>query len=367
LSAQNLPDIIRDQLPKPDKGVLKWVNKILGDPDRISRYIVEAAGAYDELLPVLNSYEDAIDLDLVPKHWVPVAVDATLKWLHLVEYWILRYTGLYNSDEPFQYIFRVGNDPGVEVDPDLIRMFVDDAERNQFQERQWQPFLDSRERARALPFVRKEFGYWDRRGSNVEGTDFMPSDDFLELAIWAVFVWVMSPHGRDWIYMKDQVYSYAIEHGVAYQSTISEGGQAGGLIDHNNVYRTGRPTHTCADCDTERLWCTRSISTTIETEDRGGRLVLCQNCIAMRFIDGLPVNRKDPRVLKPSCPHISAGEHVGTCVQTCPHSGMTEELAWEILEEAGDRRAEAYSSSVDAQERPELGWRDLDELVDHFD
>jgi hypothetical protein len=174
-------------------------------------------------------------------------------------------------------------------------------------------------------------------------------------------------HGRDWIYMKDQVYSYALDYGVSYQSVVDKGLVDKGLIDHRDVYRTGRPAHTCADCGVERLWCTRSISTVIETKDGGGRLVLCQNCIAMRFIDGLPVNRKDPRVVKPSCPHIAAGEHVGTCIQTCPHSGVTEEGVWEVLEEEGDRRAEAYSSAVDAQERPELGWESLDDLVDHFE
>jgi hypothetical protein len=411
-----LPDIIRDDFPKPDKGIRKWVQQLLSDHERVSRYFIEFCPDAEQYLDnYMNEHGDALDVDRIPSHWFNIAIDATLRWIKLVHYWILRYTGIYQNDEAYRYVFRVGDDPGVEIDPDMLLMFSDDYDvgnecsqylsygdghaelctgrlaafqeedyicdrcdhvyerRNQYGRRKWIPWLDRKERAQALPFVRKTFERW-KRVEGVNNPEFMPPDEFLELAIWAVFIYVMSPHGRDWIEDRaDDIYSYVIANGVAYQNKMDKG-----LIEHTRVYKTGRVRNTCADCGigpstpetNDGLYCVRSIRVPQHAVEGGkhGRLFLCHNCIAMRYISGLPIDESDKRVKRPACPHIAdASGKGGTCTHTCPHSGVTEEVVWDYLEEQGNQRAEAYSSAVDAQEHPELGWSGLDELDEWFD
>jgi len=300
-----------------------------------------------------------VDMEALPEHWVPLCIMGALDWVVLCQWWIFRNTGLFESDEPYKFIFDYN---GYEFDPDHLIMYRDDADRNLFKERIESPGITDRERTEALPFLEHEvFGTWlkgERGLSAQEAEKFIPPREFLTITMWATFMWILDTYGRDWIYMQDEVLACTYDFGVSYVSRWDNT-----LLDPNVMICTDRELSSCRYCD-EVLWCVAGADV-----DNLWQFV-CNNCLVALGEEGRGVQESDKRISSPKCPHLSGADGCpGTCMSTCPHSGVNPDVVWDRLADAGEARVEAYrerTRAMGGRNHRQVAGQTLRDMVDHF-
>lgn len=313
----------------PDPGVWRYVLDMLGDDFKV-------------------------EVDTLPEHWIPIAVTGTLEWITVCGWWVFRNTGVFQPDTPYKYVFEFGG--GYEFEPDHLIMFEEDPKDNLLEYRLKKPGITGIERSEALPFLAdKVFAAWLRGEHDLteeEAEQYIPPRAFLEIAMYATFMWVLDTYGRDWLYMQDEILACVFDYGVAYYEKFGKT-----LLDPAQMVCTERPHHSCRYCETV-LWCVSG--TTI-----GGLWqFVCTNCLIMQARTGADVDELDRRLNAPRCPHISAE---GTCRATCKHSGISEEDTWRKLEEVGSSRVAAYAEQLAGGAHPlQQAGLDRKALVDQF-
>lgn len=319
----------------PDKGVLNYVKDVL-----------TALGV-----------EDIDELEKIHPHWLPGGIMGTLEWVFICGWWIWDNTGFFRSDEAYKFIVEFN---GYEFDPDHLKIFRENRERNLFEERFTEPGLTGMERSEGLNWVRNEvYARWARE-EGVDPKEFTPPPEFIEMVMWATFMWILSEYGRDWVYMEDEVLACVIDFGVAYMELWSHEKT---LLDPQGVKVTNRPINTCRYCG-HRLWCVAGAFI-------GGNLWqnVCLNCYNELWENGVEVDEKDERLRHPKCPHKEgiAGS-TRSCIATCPHSGMTQQKVMERMQEAGTERLERYREALNIAggDRRRLGGHSTQEIVSYF-
>lgn len=343
-------------------------------------------GVYAYVRDVLEK-DFQVDVGVLPDHWLPLAIVGTLDWVAICGWWIYRNTGIFDSEDAARFIIRWNN---YEFDPDRILVFLDDPERNLFLHRLQNPGIDGKERTEALQFLFVDiFERWYRHehGYNAQvAHDFYPPQEFIELAMYATFLWILDEYGRDWIAEQDMILRCAIHFGEAFQCKWD-----GKLLDPREVERTERVHGTCAACKT-RLHCVGGtdfrimdrhldhpvVQAILEDDSdvvqatSGRWAFLCNHCaMSLATLDGVEIDPNDQRLHRPKCPHWKGidGE-AGGCIATCPHSGMNPEKVWQKMEEVGSERLRQYREHMDN----ELGGmsprmvagQSIDGIVDHF-
>lgn len=335
MNSPQLPAIPWEGFNKlPDKGVVAYVRDIL---DSYGVNVQEIEEHYP--------------------HWLPVAIVGTLDWIMICGWWIWRNTGFFDSDEGYRFVIDFN---GYEFDPDMILVFREEVERNKFEERINSPGIESLERTEALQFLREDvFGGW-ARSQGKDPDEFTPPQEFIELMMWATFMWVLSENGRDWIYMQDEILACVIEHGAAFMEKWSDDRA---LLDPREVKVTQRPVNSCRYCG-ETLWCVRGAFVNGDQWHH-----TCINCLVGLWEQGITVDKRDDRILRPKCPHLD-GIDGGTksCVATCPHSGMSGEKVMERMQEVGSQRLEKYREAmhVSGMNHRQLAGQTLDDILGHF-
>ena len=301
-----------------------------------------------------------LDIDSLPDHWIPLTIVGTLDWVVLSGWWVFRNTGIYQSDDPYKFVFEY---EGYEFDPDQLLVFREDAERHKLMERLDSPGITGKERTEALPFLAKDiFNAWlkSTHGLNDEEADeFIPPTGFIEMAMYSTFIWILDKYGRDWIYMQDELLACAMEHSAAFLSLWDNT-----LLDPNIMLCTNRPLNSCRYCN-EVLHCVMG------SEVNKMWQFVCNNCLmVMKTESHHHLDKKEERLQQPRCPQwLGQDGTAGTCIAECPHSGTTAESKWEKMEEAGTQRVEAYKDHIE-----ELGGlhprhvagQSVRDIVDHF-
>lgn len=329
-----------------------------------------------------------VDVDCLPEHWIPLAIVGTLDWVVICGWWLYRNTGIFESDEQYKWVYRWAN---YEFDPDELLVFKENPERHKFQERLERPGITGKERTEALQFLfRDVFEMWYRNQRSYtpeQAENFFPPQEFIELTMYATFLWILDDYGRDWIYMQDEVFACVFDFSVAYLSTWED---PPALLDPKEMSCTKRKLNSCAACG-EVLHCVGGsdfkindtsidhpvVQAILRRDDDtvqptlGRWAHLCNNCaFSLALIDGVTVDEYDPRLHHPSCPHLKGVDGVpGNCKSTCPHSGMNPEKVWEMMEEAGSERLRQYRERVES-----LGGRSprmvagqtVEDIVNHF-
>lgn len=308
-----------------------------------------------------------IDIRTYPEHVVPIAIVATLDWVTVNGVWVFRNTGLFQTDEPYRFVFEYEH---AELAPNDVCVFRDEQARNQFAKRLAEPGLSQAEREEALGYVR-EVGFimWEKGRARAEAEQFTPPDFVTERVLWCTLMWVLSQNGRDWLYGLDPIISSTHDFGVGYLYTPESV-----LLDPKRVIMHPRQPHSCRLCNNS-LWCVAGACLKVP-DDKGLRTVnwyhVCVNCLVALWRqdpDGTD-DFRDDRILRPPCPHIEGIEvaHRGTCRDTCPHSGVTQEKVWEAFEKIGRGRAEKRIAEVQrlGQNPDQAAGVQLEQLVDYF-
>lgn len=303
-----------------------------------------------------------IEVDHLPDHWIPLAIVGTLDWVYVCGWWIMRNTGIFNSDEPNKWVFDFN---GYEFDPSKLLMFRDDPTRNKFEDRLRDPGINGKERTEALQFLfRDVFEVWwrhEREKTPKQAEEFFPPQEFIEVTMYASFLWILDTYGRDWIYMQDEVYACTFDYGVAYLSKWTNPME---LLDPEVMKCTDRKKNTCRYCG-EGLVCVSG--TNVDSNWQ----YTCNHCLVNLVMGGEhELEEFDARIRSPECPHWKGVDgEVGTCISTCPHSGNTADKVWEKLEEWGTGRVEKYREHVrelGMSPRQAAGQR-LEDIVGHFE
>lgn len=331
----NLPAVPWEGFKKlPDKGVINYVRDVL-----------------DNL---------GVDVDMIEKkhpHWMPVGIVGTLDWVMICGWWIWRNTGFFDSDEGYKYVIEFN---GYEFDPDMIVVFREQRERNKYHTRSTQPGIEDIERTEALQFLMEDvYGGWAKT-EGVDPKEFTPPQEFVELLMWATFMWVLSEYGRDWIYMQDEILACVIEYGAAFLEKWS-GDKT--LLDPREVVVTERPINSCRYCG-ETLWCVRGAFVNGDQWH-----FTCINCLVDLWEKGVQVDVKDERIIHPKCPHREGIEGaVKSCAASCPHSGIYQEKLWEEAQKKGSERLEKYREGVRmaGSNHRQLAGQSVDDIINHF-
>lgn len=306
------------------------------------------------------SKDFGVRLDVLPEHWIPLAIVGTLDWVVICGWWIFRNTGLFESDEPYKWVFDFD---GYEFDPDKLLMFKEDPERHKFEERLKEPGITGKERTEALQFLFQDvFEAWYRAEyeyNQVKAEEFFPPQEFIEMTMYATFLWILDEYGRNWIYMQDEVFACVFDFSVAYLSKWDRT-----LLDPNVMICTKRPLNSCRYCG-EVLWCVAG--TTIDRKWKN----VCNNCLMLRATEThSEVDEYESRIREPHCPHWRGQSGTGgSCTSTCPHSGMSSEKAWEMMEEKGSERLEQYREQVrqmGGRTPRQVAGQTVDTIVEHF-
>jgi hypothetical protein len=306
------------------------------------------------------SEDFGIQVDQLPEHWIPLTIVGVLDWIVLCQWWIFRNTGIFESDDPYKFVFDYD---GYEFDPDRLLVFREEPERHKLAERLEEPGITGKERTEALPFLAQDiFVSWLEGEQNLtpdEAEQFIPPQAFLEVCMWATFMWVLDEYGRDWIYMQDEILACVIDFQAAYYSRWDET-----LLDPNIMVRTNRQVSTCRYCG-EKLWCVSG-----GVVNQGWQFV-CNHCMMEIATESHHhVDKRDDRILHPKCPHWRGIEGVGgDCMSTCPHSGMTSEKVWQKMEDHGSQRVEAYRDTVrelGGRNPRQMAGQSVDDIVRHF-
>jgi len=302
-----------------------------------------------------------INVEEFPNHVVPITIVSTLEWVQLNAVWILRNTGIYQTDEPYSFVFEYDQS---ELSPDDIELFRDAPERNQFDARINDPGLSAREQEEALGYVRESGFYMWEKGMTREqasSQSFTPPGWVIERVLWCTLMWVLSKNGRDWLYCLHPIVSSTYDYGVAYLYTESNE-----LLEPSRVTVIDRKPHSCRVCE-ETLWCVRGAL----LDNRW--LYVCVNCLIGLWEQDPDKTQdyRDKRILKPPCTHLTGinKNHVGTCTATCPHSGLNPEIVWELMEEDANKRVQARVAETKRMGRnpAQRGGVTLDNLIDYFE
>ena len=193
-----------------------------------------------------------------------------------------------------------------------------------------------------------------------EAEGFIPPREFLEIAMWATFMWVLDEYGRDWIYMQDEILACVFEHKAAYYSKWDES-----LLDPQVMKCTNRTINSCKYCGEEQ-WCV------VGTEIDDGWAFACNHCIVKMALDGSSrLDDKEDRLIHPHCPHWKGVDgEAGSCLSTWPHSGVTQDSVWKDMEEQGSARVHAYREAVQdlgGKGPRQVAGQSYRDVVSHFD
>jgi hypothetical protein len=309
---------------------------------------------------VVDVLREAFDIDPLkwPDYVIPVAIVSTLDWIQRNGVWVFRNTGLWQTDEPYKFVFEYQQ---AELSPNDVFVFRDEEERNQFKKRIQEPGLSTVEREEGLAYVR-EIGFlmWEKDRPRTESAGFVPPDFVIERAMWATLMWVLSKNGRDWLYMLDPIISSTYDFGVGYlYNPTSE------LLDPKQVIVHRREPHSCRVCG-EGLWCVAGAFL------GGAWYHVCVNCLQGLWSENPSAtdDYRDDRLMKPPCPHLRGIDpaHQGTCRETCRHSGVTPEKVWEAMEAHAKRKVDLQVGQMRTlgQNPQQQAGKDLAQLVDYF-
>jgi hypothetical protein len=330
---------------------------------------------------VTDLLEDlGIDVGYLPEHWIPLGIVGTLEWVIVCGWWLFRNTGIYDTEEAYQWVFDYD---GYEFDPDQLLVFKEDDERNLFEHRIENPGVNGKERTEALQYVSQDFyAAWVKDKTPAEQREFIPPPGFVEAVMWATFMWVLSDYGKDWIYMRDELFACVFEFGVSYVSTWDNT-----LLDPGIMVCTKRPLNSCRYCAAEVFTFKQELSHLGEIDEdkvdetlwcvqgayvNGGWQFTCNNCLVKQVENGAHMDHpdKDRRVLKPHCPHLLGEDgEPGSCNSTCPHSEMTQKKAWERMEERGSERVQEVRDrvrSMGGRTPRQISGQTVDDIVDYF-
>lgn len=287
-----------------------------------------------------------IDARLFPEHWLPLGIVGTLDWLAVCGWWVWENTGVFDTDEPYKWVF-VWNEV-YEFDPDKLLIFRENEELNQYDTRFAEPHLKGREQTEAVSFLLQDvYPDWQKE---------TPPREIVELILWSTLMWVLSRYGRDWLYSQDAVFAHVYDFGVAYVSKWD-----GELLDPKLMKCTQRPIGTCKNCGTE-IWCVLGYYIDDYGEKRWD--YLCNHCAIELRDAGVKMDEKDRRISAPDCHH-----HGGTCMNTtCPHSGWTKEAIHEKMREWGSQRVEEYreAKKMAGGSPRAIGGQTADDVVEYF-
>lgn len=300
-----------------------------------------------------------IDVSQYPRHVIPVTITATLDWVRLNGVWVLRNAGLYQTDEPYKFVFEYDQ---AELSPNDLHIFRDAPERNQFNSRIDEPGLSQREREEALGYV-MEIGFlmWEKGLSRLEAEKFTPPGYVVERVLWATLMWVLSKNGRPWLYSLDPLVSSTYDFGVGYLYTPSHE-----LLDPKRVVVHNREPHTCRLCG-NRLWCVAGATLA------SSWVYVCNNCLVglWREDPARTDDWMDERIRTPVCSHLKGIDqtHQGTCRETCPHSGVTPEVVWDLMEDHANRRVQAVVAETKrlGSNAYQQGGTTLNDLIGYFE
>jgi hypothetical protein len=300
-----------------------------------------------------------IDVTSYGRHVIPVVITSTLDWVRLNGVWIFRNTGLYQTDEPYKFVFEYQQ---AELSPNDVHVFRDLPERNQFNARIHEPGLSVREREEALGYVMEVgFAMWEKGLTRDQVQQFTPPGAVVERVLWSVLMWVLSQNGRPWLHSLDPIISSTHDFGVGYLYTPTSE-----LLDPAQVIVHRREPHTCRVCES-KLWCVAGAC--LDTK----WVYVCVNCL-IRLWEQDPLKTddwQDNRIRTPVCPHLKGIDKTfqGTCHETCPHSGIKPEVVWEMMEDAANRRVVARVAEVKrlGQNRQQIAGMTLDDMANYFD
>jgi len=300
-----------------------------------------------------------VDLTGFPDHWVPLGIMGTLDWVTLAGWWILRYTGMFDSQDQYNWFYEYDM---CELSPDHLTVYRDDAERNCFNNRLENPGLTEMERGEAVQFLIQNFyEKFEKDKSREQSKYFVPPQDAVEVILWSTLMWILSKHGRDWLYGIDQVISSTHDFGVAYWYKANES-----LLDPQRMICTERSRGTCRQCKSE-LWCVAGAYLD------GAWYHVCNNCLMELHLERPDATDgySEERLTHPKCPHLSGigeGGCAGSCHSECQHSGMNDDVFWKMAEAVGTSRVEKYSEAVRvAGKNPrQLAGQTGDDIVNYF-
>jgi hypothetical protein len=324
--------------------------------------------------------ELGIDIDYLPDHWIPLGIVGTMEWVVICGWWLFKNTGIYDTDEPYKWVFDYD---GYEFDPDQLLVFREDIEANLFEHRIDNPGINGKERTEALQYLAQDFyAAWVKDKTPAEQREFIPPSGFIEAVMWATFMWVLSDYGKDWIYMKDELFASVYEFGVAFVSAWDNT-----LLDPNVMICTERPLSSCRYCAREvesyklqlfdrgslpedkvnsKLWCVQG------SYINGMWQFTCNNCLVEQVDNGAHMKfpDKDKRILYPHCPHMVGQDgEPGSCNSTCPHSEMSQEKAWERMEEKGSERLNLFREhmrKMGGRTPRQVSGQTVEDIVDYF-
>jgi len=87
------------------------------------------AGIYAYVRDLLCARFD-LETDKLPEHWIPLGIIGTMDWVQICGYWVWEHTGVFDTDEPYKWVFLWN---GVyEFDPDRLLVFREHDEHNKF-------------------------------------------------------------------------------------------------------------------------------------------------------------------------------------------------------------------------------------------
>lgn len=283
--------------------------------------------------------------------WIPLGLMGTLDWIMLCNWWAWFYTGIFQSEEAYKWVFRYFSinpktkEPQIyEFEPDQLVLFREDREQNAFEERINNPGLTDRERGQIVQFLIRDV----YRAMGQEP----PPQEVVEMIAYATFIWVLSDNGRDWLCEIDPVWDCVDEFKVAYLERFENT-----LLDPRNMEKTDRELGTCVFCK-EQLYCVQAAATFDDWQS------ICNDClVALHEQSPEAVDVKDRRIVKPLC-----GFRGGNCLNTaCPHNPITHDDLGDMMARAGGERVDAWRSARIAGGEPrKLAGRTADQVVDYF-
>lgn len=280
-----------------------------------------------------------IDVDTLPPHWLPVIITGTMDWVGLCQWWIFKNTGVFKSDETYKWVFEHRDE--YEFDPQKLLVFRKNEKGNKIHERVKAPGISGKEREECLPFIRHDiFESWLRDNENIPpqvAAQFIPSDYFIEIVMWATFIWLLDKHGQEWLRSQNQIFACVHDYGVAYLSLWGDGE----LLSPEEMTCTQRPHGTCWSCG-EMLWCVQGIEIDAMWK------FTCNHCALMlETTSNYSVNMDAFEMRQGRCPQWNDKDgRPGGCRSTCKHSGTSQETVWKELEALGSKNVENYKEQM---------------------
>lgn len=282
-----------------------------------------------------------VDITKMPDYWVPIGILGTLEAVAVMGWWHLKYTGLFETGESYNWVFTWAD--VYEFDPEMLEIFQEDETRNQYGSRLNSPDLTPEERRDISSFLRQNA--FPRFGKEP------PENDYIDAIVWCTLMWVLSPDGRAWLVQKDPTFSCVEKYGVAYRC-----GWDGELLDPESMVCTKRTYDVCGKCG-NKLTCV--LGYCIDDSWR----YICNSCAVDERDSGAAVDMNDPRIMHPHCVH-----HGGNCVDPkCPHHYRTKEELLRTIMDAGSQRLQAYSNRMLEQgETRMISDKSLEDIVSYF-